>query len=252
MNEFRKWISLCEKTEILPTPSAIRKKSKILAPDTIEFKNWFGNSKVVDRKGNPLICYHGTFGNFHTFNPEYGHTGLIFFSANPKMANGYANGVTSADGEKNVGAKILPVYLHMIKPYDYRIADNESIAHAFYRAYGGIGDYDARAIRIALYGKRDVEDDNNPDITDDFLEIDEFITALQQGDYPALENFDFLDFLKRQGYDGIITYEVKSTNYGVFDAKQIKSVFAKEFNFDSANISENNKTNRHRNQIKIF
>lgn len=33
------------------------------------FRRWFGDSKVVDAEGNPLIVYHGTLADFHAFDP---------------------------------------------------------------------------------------------------------------------------------------------------------------------------------------
>jgi len=30
------------------------------ATETPEFKRWFGNSKLVDKDGKPLMLYHGT------------------------------------------------------------------------------------------------------------------------------------------------------------------------------------------------
>lgn len=38
-----------------------------LRTDTPEFKAWFGDSKVVDEKGKPLVVYHGTPGKFTEF-----------------------------------------------------------------------------------------------------------------------------------------------------------------------------------------
>ncbi|MGP9490817.1 PLxRFG domain-containing protein [Psychrobacter sp. AOP7-B1-24] len=35
---------------------------------TPAFKKWFGDSKVVDGNGNPLVVYHGTNANFNTFS----------------------------------------------------------------------------------------------------------------------------------------------------------------------------------------
>jgi len=49
----------------------IKLKSILLesTTDTPEFKRWFGDSKVVDTKGNPLVVYHGTSGpEFTDFN----------------------------------------------------------------------------------------------------------------------------------------------------------------------------------------
>ena len=42
------------------------------------FESWFGNSKVVDNNGNPLLVYHGG-AKFNTFNiPNEGDKGLYF------------------------------------------------------------------------------------------------------------------------------------------------------------------------------
>jgi 8-oxo-dGTP pyrophosphatase MutT (NUDIX family) len=36
--------------------------------DTPQFKKWFGNSKVVDKNGQPLVVYHGTVHDFDVFS----------------------------------------------------------------------------------------------------------------------------------------------------------------------------------------
>jgi hypothetical protein len=33
-----------------------------------EFKSWFSNSEMVDRKGNPMVFYHGSNNEFNTFD----------------------------------------------------------------------------------------------------------------------------------------------------------------------------------------
>jgi diguanylate cyclase (GGDEF)-like protein len=38
--------------------------------NTDNFRKWFGNSKVVDENGEPLVVYHGTTHDFDTFDPE--------------------------------------------------------------------------------------------------------------------------------------------------------------------------------------
>jgi hypothetical protein len=233
----RDLIKLCEAPS---QPTRVRKKASIPAPNTPAFKAWFGASKAVDRRGRPLVLYHGTFNNIEAFDPQRGTTGLIFFSTNPRMANGYAASRRDMEGNLAAGAQLIPVYLRIVKPYDYRLSDNEWIATRFYRAYGYPNDYDSRMVRIALYGRSDMDDDENPDISDDPLDAEDFTKALNRGDYPALEMHDFLDFLQSEGYDGIVTNEVRAINFGVFNANQIKSVFAKEFNLDSDHLSETN------------
>lgn len=41
--------------------------------DTPAFKNWFGESKVVDDEGNPQVVYHGTTHDISEFKPERGN-----------------------------------------------------------------------------------------------------------------------------------------------------------------------------------
>ena len=65
---------------------------------TPEFKRWFGDSKVVDAQGAPLVVYHGTAADVTSFDPlalgantKAGSARrAFFFAASPKVASGYA------------------------------------------------------------------------------------------------------------------------------------------------------------------
>ena len=65
--------------------------------DTPEFKRWFGDSKVVDEKGKPLVVYHGTSAVFKDFSlsalgSAHGETTIrgLFFTPSPERASAYA------------------------------------------------------------------------------------------------------------------------------------------------------------------
>jgi hypothetical protein len=79
------------------------------------FWRWFGDSKVVDAKGRPLVVYHGTNQSFDTFDPERApltwesDRGLQFFTSSPAEASSYAKGA----GE---GANVVPAYLVIQNP----------------------------------------------------------------------------------------------------------------------------------------
>ena len=82
---------------------------------TDAFKRWFGNSKVVDAEGKPLVVYHGTNADFSEFDiAKFGKTddGWLgegfYFSPRPRYASGYAKGD---------GANVMPVYLSMKNPF---------------------------------------------------------------------------------------------------------------------------------------
>lgn len=103
------------------------------ATDTPEFKRWFGDSKVVDAEGEPLVVYHGTAEDFAEFDPSragrnYFGSGAgrgIFFTSNPGTASVYAEQpsrayLNPAEPERaDFGrgtASIMPVYLSLQNP----------------------------------------------------------------------------------------------------------------------------------------
>jgi hypothetical protein len=63
--------------------------SRIKAPDTPAFKQWFGNSKIVDYKGNPLVMFHGTARDITEFKPKQANA--IFLTSDPKFAEDFGD-----------------------------------------------------------------------------------------------------------------------------------------------------------------
>ena len=73
------------------------------------FKRWFGNSKVVDGAGKPLVVYHGTGGDIVSF--KLGR-GAIYFTSDQSVASHYANNSDVDEPYPNV----LAVYLKIENP----------------------------------------------------------------------------------------------------------------------------------------
>lgn len=73
-------------------------QSRELGQDSPEFREWFGDSKVVDENGEPLVVYHGTPTPFGEFDEARlgGNTGApsasqgFFFTDSPELASAYA------------------------------------------------------------------------------------------------------------------------------------------------------------------
>jgi hypothetical protein len=82
--------------------------------ETPEFRRWFGDSKVVDENGQPLVVYHGTGAEFNEFKRSgdrltsigYGY----YFSPNPDTASTYAVGENP---------HVKPVYLRAERMLDW-------------------------------------------------------------------------------------------------------------------------------------
>lgn len=95
--------------------------------DTPEFRRWFGDSKVVDENGQPLVVYHGTDADFTTFDtsmagrnfPEGGDAGTnaVYFTTDPSEASDIP---FSYERPTNTyGQNVMPVYLKIENPLEY-------------------------------------------------------------------------------------------------------------------------------------
>ncbi len=95
------------------------------------FKQWFGDSKVVDEIGEPLPVYHGTKSAFTEFQRQdsdnrhdsgwYGEG--FYFTINPETASAYAG---ANQDEVASGANIKPVYVSLKNPYYWEGAEGRT------------------------------------------------------------------------------------------------------------------------------
>lgn len=109
------------------------------------FWKWFGNSKVVDENGQPLVVYHGTRSKFNEFNRKYAKNG--FFFTTEKRKNSVAGYYAYYYDDKG---SILPCYIKLENPLIvHRPNGNEDdIA----RANGTLSNYDGI---IVIYDDKD-------------------------------------------------------------------------------------------------
>ena len=101
--------------------------------ETPQFKRWFGDSKVVNADGKPLVVYHGTGADITEFSMDAAAneraakvTGVpgFYFSPSPDVAGDYAFGKD--------GANVMPSYLALRNPKEVVYA--ELIGGTFDRA----------------------------------------------------------------------------------------------------------------------
>ncbi len=89
-------------------------------PDSKYFKKWFGDSKVVDENGKPLVVYHGSLWNFEQFEKS----DEFDFSFSPKFAYEYA-AQKSFEQALDLSPVLYSVYLKAENPFDFR--DEKSV-----------------------------------------------------------------------------------------------------------------------------
>jgi hypothetical protein len=177
------------------------------------FKAWFGDSKVVDEAGAPMVVYHGTASDFDSFDAgkvgaaiDSGKLGEgFYFSQSNMWAESYAKNAAKKGGAANV----LPVYISLKNPL---VLDG---AGGYLQKLEAIGeDWDIKA---------------KP--------------ALDSAQTPNAEwSKEFTAAAKARGFDGVVLpSKFGDTEYMAFDARQIKSAIGNSGKFDpnSASLTDN-------------
>lgn len=124
-------------------------ESKIRAPNTDNFKDWFGESVMVDENGDPEVYYHGSKRpSIDTFKTKY-PDGLMFFAKDHKFAEKWPEGSGGLrepqprtkeiadrireDVEKNAG-RANSKYAHLSSK-EFWLDENEAIRDEWYESY---------------------------------------------------------------------------------------------------------------------
>jgi hypothetical protein len=224
-------------------------RSSMISPEerAANFKNWFGDSKVVDAEGKPLTVYHGTGSDLDQFDASGGKgktfgTGA-FFTGSTDVANTYTTGKS-----KNV----MPVNLNLRTP-------------AVFDAMGANWNRIPGATKVSLPKikmQRSSADDelfrelggNPEDLPKDVFSKKRSSTlkkvipdAFQWGD-ETFSTDDLARWARKNGYDGVVVKNVidrgpsgeyatsatlePSTIYVAFDPTQIKSATGNRGTFD--------------------
>ena len=217
---------------------------------TPEFKAWFGDSKVVDENGKPLVVYHGRgadFGEFNTAGAGKTAGSGAFFTSSPAVADTYATGDAP---------NVAPAYLSLRNPV---------IVHAKGANWARLG----KGVRVELPAV-EVSDQADEDLLAELegrepragatKKLKAKKTTLKQlfpGELVYGDDFastdDLARWAKKQGYDGIIFRGVVdhgpsgrfSTDEArkpadllvVFKPTQIKSAIGNRGTFDPNNPS---------------
>lgn len=126
LREFSKLPSFVEGNEVTErirqmNAESARRSYNQSAPTLLQsdaFKRWFGDSKVVDEAGNPLVVYHGTTADFEAFKPNVRkgeQLGFgIHFAVDSDFAARYASDPEVARKGKN--SRVVSAYLSIKNP----------------------------------------------------------------------------------------------------------------------------------------
>lgn len=169
------------------------------------FKEWFGDSKVVDENGEPLVVYHGTRSEFESFQSTEGR----YFFGNHFGTVEAANDRLGALGNKRMEERnnitppdqIIPVYLNIQNPMRMEDLISWSPENVVGMVESTLDEQDA------------LGEDRIP------------TRRRAHGDFYLYE--DIITFLQARGFDGVVyenVIEGEGDSYIAFDPTQIKSV----------------------------
>lgn len=178
------------------------------------FYKWFGDSKVVDSKGRPLVVYHGGKKGIKAFKDKYAiEKGMFFFTDNYSLADEYRT-YNEAEYDKT---DVYDVYLKIEKPLKLTSYDDlEKLAEAVHP--------DNQTLRLEWLEKEMK--------TVSELRQDAYDEAWYMGHQTIYYRENIKEYANKNGYDGIFNYEPTmrgafspyQKGYIAFSPNQIKSV----------------------------
>jgi hypothetical protein len=100
------------------TPEQLKAELEAAGGDitqTPAFKAWFGDSKVVDADGKPLVVYHGTAADFEAFDLVFSKDGVqgkgFYFTTRKPLAEDYAYGAN-----RDQEGRLIEAYVSLKNP----------------------------------------------------------------------------------------------------------------------------------------
>lgn len=185
--------------------------------ESAAFTRWFGNSKAVNRNGEPLLVFHGAGARFTTFDAG---GKPIWLTANIQYAEKYSTANRAAEKvlpSSSIYAgnvdRVIPAYIRVENPAN--VGDTDG---GFDENYMDL----AKRIGVRPSELRQAwEEAGRPEML-----------------WQAVNSKQMSELLKRHGYDGIQAIENGVATWAVLEPTQIKSAVANNgvFSLKSADI----------------
>ena len=221
-----------DKRVLLTKPKKASEKPVADQTKTEKFLSWFGDSKVTDDDGKPLVVYHGTNKDIKKFKTDR----PAWFSVSTELANKFVGGGRQSMGQgSKKGSSVYPVYLSLQKPLnltEFAIDGGVSIKKVLEKA--GLDSSDSALRKLA---QRNL-DSGYAGVSDSFDDkagylVETYTSNLRLAD--ALDDRGLIETLKEAGFDGLSMREDGSDTYAVFNGNQVKSAIGNSGAFDPKN-----------------
>lgn len=163
------------------------------------FKNWFGESKVVDEAGKPLVVYHGTADIIEVFDERYGgettannEYGAFFFANDKEIAEDYSRQAYIRRYEGRDREELEDYYKEQFNLTDEEIVN---ILDDLYDA----AENQIKTVDVYLKMENPIIIDNNYEVSP-VMDIQELIGWAKEGRYSDVVE-KYVDIYGNQKYD---------------------------------------------------
>jgi len=171
-------------------------RASLKAPNTKEFKRFFGDSKIVDKAGKPMVMYHATNADFNTFRR----------SNDGKLGEGiYSTSIPEYSNEFAPEGNVMPLYAHAENPFVINVTrGNKALTERF---SGDINKAMIKAVEEFTDGKTRLMD---------------------------LEGNQVRELFEKNGYDGIMVKDDQGNivELNAFTPNQLKSAIGNKGTYD--------------------
>jgi len=168
--------------------SEIKVEKKKEITETKTFKEWFGDSKVVDEEGKPLVVYHGSNNRFETF--DKGRVG-------DRDSGWFGKGFyfTLSKGEAQYyGGEIVSAYLRIENPFifsDYEDQENRGLSYSQTHYLASLGKAVPEVQELITLDIADSYDSESYSTTMKRVSLKEYTDLVEQSDIDyKLQEFD--------------------------------------------------------------
>lgn len=239
---------------------------QIRAPETKEFKQWFGDSKIVNEDGTPKVMYHGTARDISEFRPKQANA--IFVTESPNFAENYSgsskiymrnklleeNPDLKEEGAKYVLEKAVEdgwlskkeannyrsLYLNQFEPeLDNIISLSEETFLNFIDQYADSFE-NIMPVFISAKNPFDYSNSEHREQIEPYVPYDQYAKAdemrkVSYGDWSTIESDQIQKGIKKAGFDGFYVKENGVKNLAVYKPSQVKSATGNRGTFDETN-----------------
>jgi hypothetical protein len=222
-------------------------KYSLRGTNTPQFREWFGQSKIVDAEGRPRVMYHGTARDITEFKPK--QAGAIFVTEDPRFAEDFSymsevwmiDHATQFLSEQEIKKAVAAGVMKMAQgvPKQKQIQMLTEILQ--FPIDSVVRDPDATEIRneiakrlpskpniLPVYVRAenpfDFENQGHLEAIRSMPGVPVHYQRIRRGEWSAIEEPDVQEAIQKAGFDSFYITEGGRKNLAVYDPNQLKSV----------------------------